>query len=155
MSGGRRDRLVVGAVMTSRAAVLLVSTDADSAEMYAVGLSLAGFEPLVAADASRMRSCLGSESPQAIVMDFTPGWETGWDLLRDLRSSPDTRDTPVVLVASRMETSTRQRAEAFGCAAVLIKPCLPDALAAALRRAIQMPPGVVTTVAEPLRERHH
>jgi DNA-binding response OmpR family regulator len=146
--------MVFGAVMTNGAAVLLLSTDADSAEMYAVGLSLAGFAPLVAADASSIRSCLCSDSPQAIVADFTPGWDTGWDLLRDLRSRPDTRDTPVVLLASRMEAAVRMRAEAFGCL-VLMKPCLPDALAAALRSAMQTPPGVMTTDAEPLRERHH
>jgi two-component system, chemotaxis family, chemotaxis protein CheY len=130
--------------VTRRAAVLLVSTDADSAEMYAVGLGLAGFEPLVAADASSIRSCLSSGSPQAIVADFTAGWDSGWELLRDLRSRPDTRDTPVLLLASRMEASTWTRAEAVGCAAVLMKPCLPDALAAAVRSAIHAAPAVVT-----------
>lgn len=135
--------MVLGAVMTRRAPVLLLSTDADAAEMYAVGLSLAGFEPLVAADASVMRARLGSESPQAIVVDFTAGWDTGWELLRDLRSTADTRDTPVVLLASRMEPSTRARADAFRCAALLMKPCLPDALAAAVRNAMQAAPTVI------------
>src|SRR5215204_276652 len=135
--------MVSGAVMMGRAAVLLMSTDADSAEMYAVGLSLAGFEPLVAADASSLRSCLGGESPQVIVLDFTGVWDTGWELLRDLRSRSDTRDTPVVLLASRIDTSTRTRAQAFGCAALLTKPCLPDALAAAVRSAMQAPPPVL------------
>jgi DNA-binding response OmpR family regulator len=140
--------------MIGRAIVLLLSADADSADMYAVGLSLAGFEPLVAPDAQSMRSRL-DESPQAIVVDFTIGWDTGWKLLGELRSRPETRDTPIVLLASRMEASTRMRAEAFGCAALLMKPCLPDALVAAVRSAIQARPGGVITDAGPLRERHH
>ena len=141
--------------MTSPSAILLLSTDTDSAEMYAVGLSLAGFEPLVAADGSSMRSRLDSEFPQAIVVDFPAGWDTGWELLRELRSTPETRDTPVLLLASRIEDSTRTRAEAFGCAAVLMKPCLPDTLAGALRRAMQAPPAEAIPDAGPLRERHH
>ena len=89
----------------------------------------------------------------AIVFDFTAGWDTGWELLRELRSTADTRDTPVVLLASRMETSTRTRAEAFGCAALLLKPCLPDRLAAAVRSAMQAAPAVIPPDAGPLRER--
>ena len=123
--------------MSSSTAILLVSGDADSAEMYAVGLSLAGFQPLVATDASSMRSCLDGESPRAVVADFTIGRNIGWELLRELRGRAETRNVPVVLIASQIEPSTRARAEEFEFAALLTKPCLPDALAAAVRSALQ------------------
>jgi DNA-binding response OmpR family regulator len=123
--------------MTTSTSVLLLSGDGDSAEMYAVGLSLAGFQPQVAADASHMRSCLASGPPQAIVADFIAGWDPGWELLRELRGRADTCDTPVVLIVSSLTASIRARAEELGYAALLTKPCLPDALAGALRSALQ------------------
>ena len=128
--------------MMSRAAVLLLSGDADSAEMYAVGLSLAGFQPMVAADASSMRSCIAEQLPHAVVIDLTPGWQTGWEALRELRGMPDTRDTPVVLLFGEGEDFIRSRVEAPGCSALLAKPCLPDALVGAVRAALQTRPAI-------------
>jgi two-component system, cell cycle response regulator DivK len=143
MSASRTsDRTGLGPIMIKHPPVLLVSGDADSAEMYAVGLSLAGFRPLVATDAVSLQSCLGSERPQAVVVDFTDRRDSNWQLQRDIRSRADARDTPVVLLANELNASTRARAEALGSASVLLKPCLPDALVDAVRGAIQMRPGV-------------
>jgi DNA-binding response OmpR family regulator len=122
--------------MSSHAAVLLLSGDADSAEMYAVGLSLAGFRPVVVADASSVRSRIAA-LPDAVVIDLTPGWQTGWEALRALRGMADTRDTPVVLLCGDDEEVIRSRAEGLGCSALLAKPCLPDALAGAVHAALQ------------------
>jgi DNA-binding response OmpR family regulator len=121
----------------TRPAVLLASGDADSAEMYAVGLSLGGFQSIVVADTSGMRYELAAHVPQAVVVDFTAGWQTGWELLAELRSRDDTRRTPVVLLADRQEESVQARAHASACAAVLSKPCLPDALVDAVRTALE------------------
>jgi DNA-binding response OmpR family regulator len=129
----------------SRPAVLFASEDADSADMYAVGLSLAGFRPVIVADASSLRSSLTAQVPQAIVVDVTAGWRTGWDLLAELRRRVDTRHTPVVLLADGREDSIRVRAEASRCAALLTKPCLPDTLASAVRDALETTP---TTMAD-------
>jgi DNA-binding response OmpR family regulator len=128
----------------ARPAVLLVSGDADSAEMYAVGLSLGGFQPIVVGDAPSMRSGLAAHVPEAVVVDFTAGWQMGWELLAELRSRKDTRHTPVVLLADGREEPVRARAEASACTAVLAKPCLPDALVGAVRNALRMPPGATT-----------
>jgi DNA-binding response OmpR family regulator len=136
---------MVGAVMINRAAVLLMSGDADSAEMYAVGLSLDGFQPRVVANASGLTSAIAEQPPHAVVVDLTPGWQTGWDLLRELRCITKTRDTPVVLLFGGADESIRPRAEALGCSALLPKPCLPDALAEALRSALQTQPAATAT----------
>jgi DNA-binding response OmpR family regulator len=123
-------------VMTTSTSVLLLRR-CDSAELYAVGLSLAGVQAQVAADASHMRSCLAGGPPQAIVADFIAGWDPGWELLRELRGRADTCDTPAVLIVSDLTGPIRARAEELGYAALLTKPCLPDALAGALRSALQ------------------
>ena len=127
-----------------RPAVLLVSGDADSAEMYAVGLSLGGFQPIVAADAPSLRSGL-AHVPQAIVVDFTAGWQTGWELLAELRRRSDTRRTPVVLLADGREESVRVRSDTAGVTTLIAKPCLPDALVGAVRSALETPPAATAT----------
>lgn len=119
--------------------------------MYAVGLSLGGFQPMVVADASAMRSGLAAHTPQAVVVDFTAGWQTGWELLAELRGRTDTRHAPVVLLTDEFEESVNARAQVTTCAALLTKPCLPDALVGAVRSALEAP---ATTTADGNLFRH-
>ena len=59
-----------------------------------------------------------------------------WNWFVDCETTNCTRATPViVLTASPFEHSERA-ARAVGCDAFLLKPCLPDALAAEIRRVL-------------------
>ena len=111
--------------------------------MYAVGLSLGGFQPTVVADGPSLQSGLEAHVPQAIVVDLTVGWPAGWDMLAELRDRRDTRRTPVVLLADEEEKFVRLRADASAYAVLLTKPCLPDALVGAVRSVLQMSPTTV------------
>ena len=57
----------------------------------------------------------------------------GWDSIQDVKRDPRTRDIPVVIRTSDARTLARERAQREGCAAFLVKPCLPDQLAGELR----------------------
>jgi len=58
-------------------------------------------------------------------------------LIRLLRADRSTRDIPVVVLAGRTDPWIGRRAAELGCAALLVKPCLPDALAQAVRESLQ------------------
>lgn len=53
---------------------------------------------------------------------------TGWDLLRFLRSNPDTANVPVVMLTGASDTMNRERSLRLGADRYLIKPVRPDTL---------------------------
>jgi DNA-binding response OmpR family regulator len=117
--------------------VLLFDPDADSAEMYGVGLELAGFRARVTSSDAEARSVLRREHLSAVIADVGAGAAEAWELIQLLRTDRSTRDIPVVVLAGRTDPWIGRRAAELGCAALLVKPCLPDALAAAVRESLQ------------------
>ena len=117
--------------------VLLFDSDADTAEMYGVGLELAGFRARVTSSDAEARSVLRRERPSAVIADVGAGAAEAWELIQSLRADRSTRDIPVVVLAGRTDPWIGRRAAELGCAALLVKPCLPDALAAAVRESLQ------------------
>jgi DNA-binding response OmpR family regulator len=117
--------------------VLLFDSDADTAEMYGVGLELAGFRACVAKSGAEARSVLRQERLSAVIADVGPGAAEGWELIQSLRADRSTRDIPVLVLTGRTDAWIGRRAAELGCAALLVKPCLPDDLAAAVRESLQ------------------
>lgn len=68
--------------------------------------------------------------PDAITLDLLLPGGTGWNVLRDLRQSPDTAGIPVLVISVLDE---EQSALAHGAAAYLRKPLKKEALIRALR----------------------
>jgi len=123
--------------MDTLESVLLFDPDTDTAEMYGVGLELAGFRARVTSSDAEARSVLRQERPAAVIADVGAGAAEAWELIQLLRADRSTRDIPVVVLAGRTDPWIGRRAAALGCAALLVKPCLPDALAAAVRESLQ------------------
>ena len=117
--------------------VLLFDSDTDTAEMYGIGLELAGFRARVTSSDTEARSVLRQERPAAVIADVGAGAAEAWELIQLLRADRSTRDIPVVVLAGRTDPWIGRRAAELGCAALLVKPCLPDALAAAVRESLQ------------------
>ena len=123
--------------MDTLESVLLFDPDTDTAEMYGVGLELAGFRARVTSSDAEARSVLRQERPAAVIADVGAGAAEAWELIQLLRADRSTRDIPVVVLAGKTDPWIGRRAAALGCAALLVKPCLPDALAAAVRESLQ------------------
>ena len=125
--------------MAIREAVLIFDPDIDTAEMYGVGLELAGFRARVTTSDAEALTALREQRPLAVIADVDIGAAAGWDLIHSVRADRSTRDTPIVVLAERVDPWIGRRAAELGCAALLVKPCLPDALAAAVRESLQTP----------------
>ena len=116
--------------------VLLFDSDADTAEMYGVGLELAGFRACLASSDAEARSVLREDRPSAVIADLGTAAAEGWELIQSLRADRSTRDIPVVLLTGRTDPWIGRRAAELGCAALVVKPCLPDTLAEVVRQSI-------------------
>jgi CheY-like chemotaxis protein len=117
--------------------VLIVDDDQDSREMYTVALSAMGFQPLVAVDAeealARAREC----RPDVVVADVKLPGVSGLELTRQLRTDTQTKSAAIILLTGHSFGSVRQQAHDAGCDRFLVKPYLPDALAAQIHDVLE------------------
>src|SRR5439155_4234082 len=115
---------------------LIVDHDADTRQLYSQVLTLARFE---VDEASEGREALAKalSSHHAVIVTETrlPGID-GYDLCGLLRRDPGTRSVPIVVVTAEAYPVDLERVQRAGASVVLVKPCLPDALLAAIRRAM-------------------
>jgi DNA-binding response OmpR family regulator len=107
--------------------ILLVEDCPDSREMYAIGLTMAGFVVLEAGTVSEALAAIEAGNIDVIVCDLRLADGSGIDVVRRLRE----RGSGVAYALTGVNDD-RLRQEAFGagCAEVLVKPVAPDELLA-------------------------
>jgi CheY-like chemotaxis protein len=118
----------------TRHTILIVDDSIDILDMYAVGLSQAGYRALTATSAEDAVLTLKIDPVSAVVTDLHLRGTGGWALIAALKADPLTRSVPIVVLTGWPDASVAATARAVGCATVLTKPCLPDELADVLRQ---------------------
>ena len=117
----------------TRPLVLIVDGHDDTGALYALALSAMGFEVVPARDGEDGCYRARATHPDIIVTEVSLPPVDGWSFVQNLKHDPRTRDIPIVVLTGHGQPSVRERAEREGCAAVFVKPCLPDQLALGLR----------------------
>ncbi len=116
--------------------VLLAEDDADTRAMYAAFLGFSGLEVMQAEDGWRALEAARRTPPDVVVTDIAMPRMDGVELCRHLRQEAPTHDVPVIMVSALALATVHESAARAGCAEVLIKPCFPDVLLAAVQRAL-------------------
>jgi CheY-like chemotaxis protein len=115
--------------------VLIVDDDRDTREMYCESLRSMGFDPKTAASAEEALRIAVDMKPAVVVTDLRfDGSIDGIELIRRLREDRRTTGVRTILLTGAAMGEDRDRAETSGCDRLLVKPCLPDALASEIRR---------------------
>ncbi|MGH2468884.1 MAG: response regulator, partial [Chloroflexota bacterium] len=111
--------------------VLVVEDDARVASLLNLYLTRGGYRAVVADSGAAALENARRLHPLAITLDILlPGLD-GWEVLRELKSDPATRDIPVVVVSV---LDDEQMGQALGAADYLVKPVDRAALLARLER---------------------
>jgi CheY-like chemotaxis protein len=113
--------------------VLLVDDLEDNRDMYAEYLEQSGYRVAQAADGRQGVAVARELLPDLVVMDLSLPVLDGCAAIRLLRADDHTASIPVIALTGRTEPRDVQRAQAAGCDAFLVKPCLPSALLAVIR----------------------
>ena len=124
---------------SNRPIVLLVDDDADTLEMYELGLSGAGFLTVGTRDGMSVGLQVDAVHPDVVVTDLHLRGTTGWNVMQFLKTRDGAKAIPVVLLTGHSSDEIDQQAQDLGCAAVLTKPCTPDELGVVLRRVLGAP----------------
>jgi signal transduction histidine kinase/ActR/RegA family two-component response regulator len=115
----------------TRPAVVVIEDDASSSELVALHLGAAGLRSVVVRTGEEGLEAVHAIRPVAVILDIgLPGMD-GWDVLRTLKSDPETASTPVVVVSVFPD---RARGITLGASDYLVKPVARDELLASIRR---------------------
>jgi CheY-like chemotaxis protein len=86
------------------------------------------YNVMVATDGLQAVERARAEVPDLIIMDAVMPRMTGVEACRELRNCPQTRNIPIVLVATRSEKHSLRSELTAGCNDCVIKPIDPDTL---------------------------
>jgi CheY-like chemotaxis protein len=120
---------------------LLADGDADTRQMYGSYLRQLTYEIDEAEDGREALAKAISRGPTVIVTETRLPGIGGVELCELLRRDTLTKSIPIIVVTADALPNTAKRAEAAGADAVLVKPCLPDRLAAEILRVLAPPPA--------------
>ena len=123
--------------------VLVVEDESSIREMVRFALERADFSVAEAADVAQARVRIADARPDLILLDWMMPGVSGVEFARELKSSPTTRDIPIIMVTARAEEEDRVRGLNLGCDDYVCKPfSFPELIAriqAVMRRS--MPGG--------------
>jgi CheY-like chemotaxis protein/GAF domain-containing protein len=115
------------------AKVLVVDDNAANRELVATLLKHRGHEPLEAADGADALDLVRAERPALVISDVLMPTMDGYEFVRSLRADPALAATEVVFyTAHYRERDARNLARACGVSRVLVKPCDPEDILAAI-----------------------
>lgn len=103
----------------TRLPVLVVEDNREALFVYERYLKDAGFQVVPAKNTKEAREALRTFRPLAVLLDVLLQGEHSWDLLRDLKQDPTTKDIPVFVVTV---VDNRQKALASGANGFHAKP---------------------------------
>jgi two-component system CheB/CheR fusion protein len=122
--------------VNARPLILIVEDHPDTRQMYAEFLDSL-FEVIQAADGQEALAALERSVPAVIITDLSLPGIDGFELVGQIRTNPATAHVPVICLSGHGGHAYDQRARAAGFDRILMKPCLPDALAGAVLEMVQ------------------
>lgn len=120
------------------AKVLVIEDDSALSELLRYNLEADGFRVAYADKGDDCEMMVTEERPDLIILDWMLPGVSGIELCRRLRSKPDSRSIPIILLTARGEETDRIRGLSTGADDYVVKPfSLPELMArvrAILRR---------------------
>lgn len=95
--------------------ILYVEDNEDNIFMLRNRLERKGYEVIVAKDGATGIEMTRRECPALVLMDLGLPVLDGWEAISQLKSSPDTRDVPIIALSAHAMNPDRDRAFEAGC----------------------------------------
>ena len=103
-------------------AVLVVDDDQLLLRLLEINLNKVGCEVLKALDGPTALRIAAEEAPSLILLDLMMPRMDGWEVMRQLKESENTRDIPVIFVTGKVDIGTRSRILEMGADDFVAKP---------------------------------
>ncbi len=103
------------------AKVMLVEDDNNLREIYGARLLAEGYEIVSAKDGEEALAMAVKEKPDLIISDIMMPKISGFDMLDILRSTPETKNTKVIMMTALSQAEDKERAGKLGADRYLVK----------------------------------
>src|SRR5438128_7862655 len=103
------------------AKIMLVEDDNNLREIYEARLLAEGYEIVSAKDGEEALALAVKAKPDLIILDVMMPKISGFDVLDILRSTPETKDTKIIMMTALSQDSDKARGETLGANKFLIK----------------------------------
>jgi DNA-binding response OmpR family regulator len=113
--------------------VLVVEDDQEINELVGAYVEIAGFDYLPAHDAASAVREAQKTHPSLIVLDLMLPDADGFEVCRRLKSEPETRDIPVLMLTALEGEEERRKGKECGVCDYMTKPFDPDRLMSAIK----------------------
>ena len=135
---------------TTKDKILIVEDEGAIRDMLGYALMKAGFLCEEAADTEAARSTLKAERPDLILLDWMLPGMSGIDYARRLKSAPETRDIPIIMLTAKGEEADKVRGLETGADDYITKPFstreLVARVKAVLRRYVKAETGALIEI---------
>lgn len=108
--------------------VLVAEDDDNVRHLLRLILELEGYDVTTVADGGAAVRQVEDDVPDLLVLDLMMPVMNGFDVVRAIRSNPDLRDLPIVMLSARSSSLEYERATAVGVDAYVGKPLEPSEL---------------------------
>ena len=134
---------------------MLVEDDNNLREIYEARLLAEGYEIVSARDGEEALALAVKERPDLIIADVMMPKISGFDMLDILRSTPETKNTKVIIMTALSQAEDKSRADQLGADRYLVKSQVTlEDVAKAAREVLQdqpdLPPAAEPAFKEPL-----
>lgn len=102
--------------------LLVIDDDPDILALLALNFEAEGFEVLTCTSGVEVEPLTRSTRPDVVILDVMMPERDGLDVLRALKSTPETRDLPVVLLTARSTDADIWRGWQSGTDYYMTKP---------------------------------
>lgn len=120
--------------MSTSRLILIAEDDVDNREGYAEYLAFLGYRVAQAGNGQEALEAARRLHPDVILLDLALPIMDGWDVARQVKADPATRDILLIALSACVFPDDVERATASGCELFLDKPIYPQAVAEAIER---------------------
>ena len=116
------------------AQALVIDDDPDMNEIVGAYVEMSGMAYRSAPDARQGLAAIALALPDVVLLDVMLPDMDGFEVLRQLRGQPATRDLPVIMLTALRDPDSQRRGREAGANDYLSKPFDPDMLMATVKR---------------------
>lgn len=116
--------------------ILAVDDSASMRQMVSFTLKSAGFDVAEAPDGAAALDLAKKEKFRLVLADVNMPVMDGLTLVRNLRTLPDYKFTPLLMLTTESTPEKKQEGKAAGATGWLVKPFNPDQLVATIQRVL-------------------
>lgn len=112
--------------MTKR--ILAVDDSRSMREMVSFTLKNAGYEVVEAEDGKAALAIIAGTKIDAVITDLNMPNMNGFELIRSLRSDPNYKFTPILMLTTEGDNSKKEEGRSSGATGWIVKPFNPEKL---------------------------